>query len=56
MFKFNLEVTTHTIFFPYYFWNLSPFRLKLLISLEFYYLECIWYCGNCCDCDLKKVL
>jgi hypothetical protein len=19
-------------------------------------LECVWYCGSCCDCGLKKVV
>jgi hypothetical protein len=20
------------------------------------YIECVWYCGSCCGCDLKKVV
>jgi len=23
---------------------------------SFFFLECVWYCGSCCGCGLKKVV
>jgi hypothetical protein len=57
---------------PKWWWHLlqtskGPFSFLLVFSLTFVSVitlvrdnqrmfEYVWYCGSCCDCDLKKIV
>jgi hypothetical protein len=34
----------------------SAFSLRLLKTVKFVIIECVWYCGSCCGYDLKKIV
>jgi len=51
---FILKNTLKHFACPIYFKKKQHYHGKLRVKWLLH--ECIWYCGSCCSCDLKKVV
>jgi hypothetical protein len=54
---FLLELTGYSSYVEKIFFTNPGYKLKLIDEISFVLnKKCVWYCGSCCGCDLKKVV